>query len=187
MSEEVRPVLLTLRDAEGRPCERAVLPAKEAARRGGAFLLAQAADPESGGLAGSIEFEPAAGESRRGEVRPDAPAGERPVGRVVLRDATGRHPNLTVRVTASASQLFLRPEGYGEPDAEDGSGSPAFLDLHGGVLRLVAFPDVNDPDPLLVPLDGAEESRRRPHVETERVPNKELSHARDRPGRVERC
>ena len=80
---------------------------------------------------------------------------------VTLTDPVGQHPPLRVRIHATEHQVFLQPAGFGEPEAENGTGYPLFLDFHSGRLRLVAFPDINTPEPVIIPLDGARESLRR--------------------------
>ena len=147
-------IRLRLRDAGGRLVETLEDSPEVAARKAGDFLIEMGSDPDEHGAAattGSIEFEP---------VSPGSTSPERTVGQVVLTDPAGKRPSLTVRITASASQIYLRPEGYGEPDACHGS--PAFLDLFDGQLQLVVCRDINEPEPLLISLEAARESGRRP-------------------------
>lgn len=79
---------------------------------------------------------------------------------VTLTDPVGEHPPLGVRIYATQHQVFLQPAGYGESEAAKGYGIPLFLDLFSGQLRLVAFPDINNAEPVIIPLDRARESLR---------------------------
>ena len=51
---------------------------------------------------------------------------------------------LQVRVCMENGFLCLQPQGYGEPDALDGDGSPVVLELHDRCLRVVVAPDINN-------------------------------------------
>ena len=82
------------------------------------------------------------------------------IGTVTLTDPVGEHPSLGVRIYATEHQVFLQPAGYGEPEAAEGTGFPLFLDLFLGQLRVVVFPVINNPEPVIIPLDGARESLR---------------------------
>lgn len=64
----------------------------------------------------------------------------------------------TVTVVKEGAFLYLYPEGYGEPEAEDGCGSPVFLEVAGGRLRVVVSPDIRDAGKrVLIDLEGARE------------------------------
>ena len=56
--------------------------------------------------------------------------------------------------------IYLYPKGYGEKDALDSAGSPVFLELFDGQLRVVVSDDINDSDNIILPLDEAQESLR---------------------------
>lgn len=49
-----------------------------------------------------------------------------------------------VRVRLENGYLCIQPQGYGEPDAIRGDGSPVFLELYDGRLHAVVTPDIND-------------------------------------------
>lgn len=83
------------------------------------------------------------------------------IGTVILTDPAGEQLPLRVRVHATEHQVLMQPAGFGEPEATEGTGYPLFRDFHSGRLRLVVFPDINDPEPVIIPLDQARESLRR--------------------------
>ena len=65
---------------------------------------------------------------------------------------------VTVTVVVEGSFLYLYPEGYGEPEAEDGCGAPVFLEVAGGRLRVVISPDILDAGARrVIDLEGARE------------------------------
>lgn len=68
--------------------------------------------------------------------------------------------SLKVRVAATCSAISIFPEGYGDFGSADGHGSPVFLELYEGRLRLIVFSDINEQDPTIIDLDGAREDRR---------------------------
>ena len=42
--------------------------------------------------------------------------------------------------------LFIKPEGYGDHNSNDGEGIPILLEVYNGELRLVAWDDINHED-----------------------------------------
>lgn len=65
---------------------------------------------------------------------------------------------LPVVVAVEGKFLHLYPEGYGEPEAVDGCGSPVFLEVAGGRLRVIVSPDItSDAKRVIIDLEGARE------------------------------
>lgn len=70
---------------------------------------------------------------------------------------------LKVRVRMENGFLCLQPQGYGEPDAMNGDGSPVFLELYDGHLRVVVTSDINDEGSrTIIDLEEAQEWLRTP-------------------------
>lgn len=64
-----------------------------------------------------------------------------------LKDNNPEHqPQRTVNVRVVEENGFLQiyPEGYGEPEAAKGCGSPVFLEVYEGELRVHIKPDIQD-------------------------------------------
>ena len=84
-----------------------------------------------------------------------------------LRDA---HPDydtkLPIRLAVSSNGVSLYAEGYGNCTSAADHGTPVFLELYRGELRLVVWADINKEDPThMISLGGAREDRRRPDDE----------------------
>ena len=84
-----------------------------------------------------------------------------------LRDA---HPDydakLPIRLAVSPNGVSLYAEGYGDRTSAEGHGTPVFLELYRGELRLVVWADINKEDAThVIPLGGAREDRRQPDTE----------------------
>ena len=58
------------------------------------------------------------------------------------------------------SGLYLRFDGYGEGSAEDGHGWPVLIEFYDNKLQVVVWNDINNQNPIIIPLDGAKESLR---------------------------
>ena len=69
----------------------------------------------------------------------------------------GRQP---IKVVADQRGVSIEAKGHGDCCSADGHGSPVFLELHQGHLRLIVFADINEQDPTIIDLDGAREDRR---------------------------
>jgi hypothetical protein len=67
---------------------------------------------------------------------------------------------IRVKVAAQSGQLYLYPEGYGEFGAADGFGSPVFLDVWDGELRVILTTDINSQDQQIISIEAAREERR---------------------------
>lgn len=85
-----------------------------------------------------------------------------------LRDA---HPDfdgrLPIRLAASPNGVSLYAEGHGNCGSAEGHGTPVFIELYRGELRLVVWSDINKEDPTyIIPLGGAREDRRQPDEPT---------------------
>jgi hypothetical protein len=80
---------------------------------------------------------------------------------VTLTDNGDGDAALRVRVALENGFLHLYPEGYGEPDAARGHGSPVFMEVYDGRLILRVHPDITaDSDKaVVIDLEGARENR----------------------------
>ena len=65
-----------------------------------------------------------------------------------------------IKVVADQRGVSIEAKGFGDCCSADGHGSPVFLELHQGQLRLIVFSDINEQDPTIIDLDGAREDRR---------------------------
>lgn len=69
---------------------------------------------------------------------------------------------LKVRVTDEGGTLNIYPDGYGDCCSEDEYGvPPIFVELWDGRLRLVAFPDINKEEPVIIDMELARETNRK--------------------------
>jgi len=66
-----------------------------------------------------------------------------------------------VLVEAGSDGIYIYPEGYGEKGAVEGYGSPVFLEVYDGDLRVIVSPDINDEEPQAISLEGAREDKRK--------------------------
>lgn len=80
-----------------------------------------------------------------------------------LRDAHPDHTGtLPMRLDVTPNGIAVMAEGYGQHDTAKGHGTPVFLELYRGELRLVVWADINDAEPThMIPLGGARETYRR--------------------------
>ena len=53
--------------------------------------------------------------------------------------------------------VSVAAQGYGDFGSADGYGSPVYLELYQGALRLVVWPDIHEEEPLIIDLAGAKE------------------------------
>lgn len=81
-----------------------------------------------------------------------------------LRDAHPDHDaKVRVRLAVSPNGVSLYAEGYGDQTSAEGHGTPVFLELYKGELRLVVWSDINKEDPThIIPLGGARLKRPQP-------------------------
>ena len=69
---------------------------------------------------------------------------------------------LPIRVIVTPLGVSLIAEGYGDHGSAEGHGSPIFVELRNGDLRLVVWANINEEDPTnILNLTGAREDRRR--------------------------
>lgn len=74
-----------------------------------------------------------------------------------------QRPQLPVRVVANRGTITLMPKGYGTANEPDGHGSPIYIELYEGRLRVLAWADITQEDPThILGMEGARESRRPP-------------------------
>lgn len=83
---------------------------------------------------------------------------------ITLRDA---HPDYDtkqpIRLAVSPNGVSVYAEGYGDCTSAAGHGSPVFIEVYKGELRLVVWADINREDPThIIPLGNAQEDRRQP-------------------------
>jgi hypothetical protein len=83
---------------------------------------------------------------------------------LTLIDADPDHDaNLPIRLAGSPHGVSLFALGYGDRTSAEGHGSPVFLELHKGELRLLVWGDINAEEPThIIPLGEAREHRRQP-------------------------
>jgi len=83
-----------------------------------------------------------------------------------LRDrVTGE--SLSVLVNFENGVLFIRPEGHGDFESEDGGGYPLMLELLRGSVNMVVYGNINQPDPTnVISLDLSKETLRKSGEET---------------------
>lgn len=81
-----------------------------------------------------------------------------------LRDAHPDHgEKLPIRLAVSPNGVSLYAEGYGDCGSAEGHGTPVFIELYKGELRVLVWADINQEDPTdIIPLGGAREDRRQP-------------------------
>ncbi len=79
-----------------------------------------------------------------------------------LRDAHPDHDGmLPIRLAVSPNGVSLYAEGYGDCGSTEGHGTPVFIELYKGELRVLVWADINQEDPThVIPLGGAREDRR---------------------------
>lgn len=66
-------------------------------------------------------------------------------------------------------QVYISIPGYGEQEADDGLGVPIIIEMYGGKLRVVTFPDINSAEAKVIDMEGARESLRLPDVSLDGV------------------
>lgn len=81
---------------------------------------------------------------------------------VVLKDASERiFEQLQILIASSPSGINICPKGYGDFDSQTGFGSPIYLEVYEGELRLVVWADINEQEPThVISLVAAREDRR---------------------------
>jgi hypothetical protein len=84
-----------------------------------------------------------------------------------LKDADPDYTDkLPIRLEVSPGGISLYAEGFGDHGSAENHGSPVYVELHRGILRLVVWADINKEGPThVIPLNGAREDRRQPHDE----------------------
>lgn len=71
---------------------------------------------------------------------------------------------LPIRLAVSPNGVSLYAEGYGDCTAAAGHGTPVFIELYKGELRVIVWADINREDPThIVSLAGAREDQRQPN------------------------
>jgi hypothetical protein len=84
-----------------------------------------------------------------------------------LIDADTEHADkLPIKITVSPHGVSLYAEGHGDFGSAEGHGTPVFLELHRGRLRLLVWADIKREDPTHdIDLSGAREDHRRADAE----------------------
>jgi hypothetical protein len=82
---------------------------------------------------------------------------------LTLMDADPDHDaSLPIRLAGSPHGVSLYALGYGDRTSAEGHGTPLFIEVHCGELRLLVWSDINSEEPThVIPLGGAREDRRR--------------------------
>ena len=78
-----------------------------------------------------------------------------------FKDEQGRVVKAFADFPASEGAIGIGAEGYGEPDALPGQGTPVYIEFYGGKLRLHAWPDINNENATTIEMEGAKESARK--------------------------
>ena len=66
-----------------------------------------------------------------------------------------------IEVESEPHGVAIRPIGYGQKLAEDGFGSPVFIEIRDGVPFVIVWDDINDEEPShMISLEKAAESKR---------------------------
>ncbi len=81
-----------------------------------------------------------------------------------LRDAHPDHDGMVpIRLAVSPNGVLLYSERYGDRTSVAGHGTPVFIELYKGELRVIVWADINREDPThIVSLAGAREDQRQP-------------------------
>jgi hypothetical protein len=84
-----------------------------------------------------------------------------------LKDA---HPDfdgkLPIRLAVSPNGVSLYADAHGDSGSSEGHGTPVFIELYKGELRVLVWADINKEDPThIISLAGAREDRRQPDDE----------------------
>ena len=59
-----------------------------------------------------------------------------------------------------ADCLWIRAKGYGDAVSSKGHGVPICIEVYGGRLRVILWPNINSEDPLIIDMEGAREDVR---------------------------
>ena len=88
-----------------------------------------------------------------------------------IRDQGTGDRKLQITVTDEGGSLNIYPQGYGDFSSADGHGTPIFVEIWEGRLRLVTFADINEQEPVVTDLESAKETNRKTEGEpkTERI------------------
>jgi hypothetical protein len=78
----------------------------------------------------------------------------------VLTDQDGRAGEIKGRVDINGGALAIYIEGYGSFDSQDGWGSPIWIEIYRGELRVITYPDINNEDPVIISMEEARENNR---------------------------
>lgn len=83
---------------------------------------------------------------------------------LTLIDADPDHDaNLPIRLAGSPHGVSLFALGYGDRTSAEGHGTPVFIELYKGELRVIVWADINKEDPThIIPLGASREDRRQP-------------------------
>lgn len=69
----------------------------------------------------------------------------------------------SLKFTVTERGVTIAAEGHGDYGSTSGHGSPLYLELYRGSLRLIVWSDINSEEPThIIDLTGAREDRRTP-------------------------
>lgn len=74
----------------------------------------------------------------------------------MLRDLVSNHV-VNGQVEEEEHGLAIKFDGFGDNESAEGHGTPIFIEVHEGKLRVHVWPDINSADPVTIELDGARE------------------------------
>jgi len=78
-----------------------------------------------------------------------------------IRDQGEGDRKLQITVTDKGGALNIYPQGYGDFSSADGHGTPIFVEIWEGRLRLVTWADINEQEPVVTDLESAKETNRK--------------------------
>lgn len=85
-----------------------------------------------------------------------------------LLDAGGELPPLKARVVISAGGIAIGFDGYGDKTSMPGHGEPVFVEVNGGVPRVIVWGDITEEDPTdIIGLEDAKEEARTDEITTQ--------------------
>ena len=94
----------------------------------------------------------------------EVPKGQAAVVSGTIADEATGDP-IPVAVVFGPHGIEIKIEGYGEKCAQDGFGSPVFVDFYKGEINVLVWDDINEEEPKKISLEGAREKLRKDKTE----------------------
>lgn len=84
--------------------------------------------------------------------------------KITLHDQAIYRENETVNATVEVSDRYIEIgiQGYGECSSPEGEGTPILIERYNGEVRVLAFNDINNTEPVVIGLEKAREELRHP-------------------------